>query len=208
MDALVDHADVRLLWLLTAPQRAAFSALTIAATQAFVADAQQSGDDYSWYRATMGQVQAHRDGVTVDASGLSPMLRALGKLIPASPASNNAYWLAGTRDRQLPTAAGFAVVLVRDAADVVQRLRAGRLYQRLHLWAVTKGLAMQPLNQVVERAERERSTTGAGSISLALSALVGDAAWAPVIPFRIGYPTVPATASPRRDVRDVVAATQ
>jgi hypothetical protein len=207
MDALVDHADVRILWLLTAPQRAQFSALTMAATQAFVADPQQSGDDYAWYRATIEQVQAHRDGVTVDASGLSPLLRALGKLIPASRSSNDSYWVAGTRDRQLPTAAGFAVVLVRDAADVAQRLRAGRLYQRLHLWAVTKGLAMQPLNQIVERAERERSITGAGPISRALTGMVGDPAWQPVMPFRIGYPTVAPPASPRRDVRDVLTAT-
>jgi hypothetical protein len=79
------------------------------------------------------QVQQHRDGVTVDASGLSPLLRALGKMIPSSGSSNDAYWLAGTRDRQLPSASGFAVLLVRDATDVVQRLTAGRIYQRLHL---------------------------------------------------------------------------
>jgi hypothetical protein len=118
MDALADQPDVRLQWLLTTGQRAAFSALTIAATQAFTADQQQSVDDYAWYRGTWQQVQAHRDGITVDASGLSPLMRALGKLIPANRATNGTYWLSGTRDRQLPTASGFAVLLVRDATDL------------------------------------------------------------------------------------------
>jgi hypothetical protein len=207
MDALADQPDVRVQWLLTTAQRAAFSALTIAATQAFIADLRQSGDDYAWYRGTWQQVQAHRDGVTVDASGLSPLMRALGKLVPADRATNGTYWLSGTRDRQLPTASGFAVLLVRDATDLTQRLNAGRLYQRLHLWATTRGLAMQPLNQSVERAERERSTTGPGPIGAALTALIDDPAWQPVMPFRLGYPTGPAPASPRRAIGDVLVTT-
>ncbi len=207
MDALITEPDVRVQWLLTAAQRSAFSALTVAATQAFIADPRQSADDYSWYRGTWQEVQAHRDGITVDASGLSPLFRSLGKLTPASRSTNDSYWLSGTRDRQLPTASGFAVLLVRDASDVAQRLNAGRLYQRLQLWATTRGLAMQPLNQSVERAERERSTTGPGAISSALTALVDDPAWQPVMPFRIGYPTDPAPASPRRALGDVLVST-
>ncbi|MDT7647266.1 MAG: hypothetical protein QOC75_4266, partial [Pseudonocardiales bacterium] len=204
MDALVDQPDIRVRWLVTPAQRAAFSAMTVAATRDFIADAQQASDDYAWYRATSAQIQAHRDGVSIDAGGLSPVLRSLGKLLPATVSSTNSYWLSGTRDRQLPTASGFAIVVVRDAADIVQRLNAGRLYQRLHLWATTRGLAMQPLNQVVERAERERSTTGAGAISRGLAGLVGGPDWQPVMPFRIGYSTVVAPPSPRRDIGDVV----
>jgi len=207
MDALVDGSDVRLLWLLGAAERNAFSELTITATQDFIADTQQSNDDYAWYRATGEQVQQHRDGVTVDASGLSPVLRALGKMIPSSRSSNGDYWLAGTRDRQLPSASGFAVLLVRDSSDVAQRLAAGRVYQRMQLWATVRGLAMQPLNQVVERAERERATTRPGPLSTGLARLVADPAWHPVMPFRIGYPTAPAPASPRRAVTDVLVAT-
>jgi hypothetical protein len=207
MDALVDSSDVHLLWLLDTAQRARFSDLTVAATEAFIGDTKQSSDDYAWYRGTWAQVKQHRDGVTVDASGLSPLLRSLGKVIPATRSSNDSYWLSGTRDRQLPTASGFAVLLVRDAADITQRLAAGRIYQRLHLWATTRGLAMQPLNQTIERAERERATTGPGPIGVGLAELVGEPAWQPVMPFRIGYPTAPAPASPRRDVHDVLVAT-
>jgi len=207
MDALVDSDDVHLLWLLGGAQRAAFSDLTVTATRDFIADTRQSSDDYAWYRGTGDQVQRHRDGVTVDASGLSPLLRALGKMIPSSRTSNGGYWLAGTRERQLPSASGFAVLLVRDATDVAQRLAAGRIYQRLHLWATGRGLAMQPLNQVVERAERERATARPGPLSTGLAHLVADPAWHPVMPFRIGYPTVVAPASPRRPVADVLVAT-
>jgi hypothetical protein len=207
MDAFVDGDDVRLLWLLDSAQRSAFTDLTITATQDFIADTQQSSDDYAWYRGTGNQVQQHRDGVTVDASGLSPTLRALGKMIPSTRSSNGDYWMASTRDRQLPSASGFAVLLVRDASDVAQRLAAGRVYQRLHLWATVKGLAMQPLNQVVERAERERVTSRPGPLSMGLARLVADPSWHPVMPFRIGYPTAPAPASPRRAVTDVLVAT-
>jgi hypothetical protein len=206
IDALSDQPEVRVLWLLSPAERDAFSSLTVAATEAFIADTQQSGDDYAWYRSTSSEIQAHRDGVTADAGGLSPLVRSLGKLTPATPASNNSHWLSGTRDRQLPTASGFAIVLVRDAADVAQRIGAGRLYQRMHLWATTRGLVMQPLNQIVERAEREGSTTGAGPVGRGLAGLVGDPGWQPVMPLRIGYPTTAAPASPRRPVADVVAA--
>jgi len=165
---------------------------------------EQSSDDNDWYRATWQQLQSRRDGITVDASGLSPLFRALGKVLPSSRASNSGYWLAGTRDSQLPTASAFGIVLVRDAADVAHRVDAGRLYQRLHLWAVTQGLAMQPLNQTVERAEREKVTAADPVIGRGLDQLVGDSTWQPVMPFRIGYPTVDAPASPRRSVRDVL----
>ena len=208
MDALVDATDVRLHWLTTVAERATFSTATVAATQAFIADPRQSADDYSWYRGTWSQVQDHRDGVTVDASGLTPLLGALGKMVPATQASNDQYWLTGTRDRQLPTAAAFGLLLVADPGDVVQRLAAGRLYQRLHLWATTQGLAMQPLNQLVERAERERSTAGPGPAAAALAGLVADDSWSPVMPFRVGYPTAAAPASPRRALGDVLVSTR
>jgi hypothetical protein len=204
MDALGDEPTVRIRWLLTMEQKAAFSALTVAATEAFIADVTQSTDDNAWYRGTLQQLQSHRDGITVDASGLSPLLRALGKVLPSSRSSNDHYWLSGTRDSQLPTASGFGIVSVRDAADVGQRVNAGRLYQRLHLGAVSQGLAMQPLNQTVERAERERVTSADPVIGRGLAELVGDGTWQPVMPFRMGYPTVAAPASPRRSVNEVL----
>jgi hypothetical protein len=204
MNALGDHPDVRLQWLLTPAQMEPFSTLTVAATEAFIADLRQSADDYAWYRSTRAEIQRHRDGVTPDAGGLTPLVRSLSKLIPATATSNSQYWLAGTRDRQLPTASAFAILLVKNAADVEQRLNAGRLYQRASLWATAQGLVMQPLNQIVERAERERLTTGPAEMSRGVTALIDDPAWQMVMPFRIGYPTAPAPASPRRALAEVL----
>ena len=54
------------------------------------------------------------------------------------------------------TAPAFGFISVRDLYDKAQTLRAGRLWQRMHLWATTQGVAMQPLNQPVEMVDRER----------------------------------------------------
>jgi hypothetical protein len=45
---------------------------------------------------------------------------------------------------------------VRDQDDNAQRMRCGQLWQRMHLWATVHELGMQPLNQMCERADRER----------------------------------------------------
>ena len=110
----------------------------------------------------------------------------------------------GTSAAALPTAAAFGLLLVTEPTDIGQRLAAGRVYQHLHLWATSQGLAMQPLNQLVERAERERSTRSPGLDSAALTALVADASWEAVMPFRVGYPTSAAPVSPRRAIDDVL----
>jgi len=165
MQALADRPDIRIVWLLAPGQMADFANLTVAATEAFVADTDQATDDYAWYRGSWAAVQKHKDGVTVDAAGLSPLMRSLGKLTPSTREQNGEYWVSSTKDRQLPTAAGFGIVVVPDATNLTQRVAAGRYYQRVHLWATAHGLALQPLNQSVERAERERSTTGPGEMS-------------------------------------------
>src|SRR5438477_564795 len=84
-------------------------------------------------------------GITVDASGLPPLIRAAGKLMPdQTRAQYGASWIASTRDTHVATAAAFGAVVVHDPADHAQRVRAGRVWQRLHLWATAHGLALQP----------------------------------------------------------------
>ena len=72
------------------------------------------------------------------------------------------------------------------------------------LWATTQGLAMQPLNQVVERAEREQTAGFEPESTRAIAAMLPDAGWQMVMPFRIGYPTQEAFLSPRRPAEEVV----
>ena len=54
------------------------------------------------------------------------------------------------------TAAACGVVAVPDASSNGARLQGGRLLQRVHLSATANGLALQHMNQISERADREQ----------------------------------------------------
>jgi hypothetical protein len=202
--ALADAPDVSLAWLSTDEEKALFSRLTIEATAAIIVDADQARDDFAWYRQDRAEIDRRRDGITMDAGGLGDIQRVLVRLLPpSSQATMQQGWLDATRDRQVSTAAAFGIVTVRDATDQRQRLMAGRLLQRIHLYATTKGLALQPLNQIFERADREASAKLAPVFTEAADGLSPDG-WRGVTAFRIGYPESAASASPRRPVQDVI----
>ena len=149
------------------------------------------------------QLQALKDGITIDASGISPLLRTIAKMIPVSRQQDDQGWLDNTRNIQVATAVAFGTLVVRDKQDYSQRIEAGRIWERMHLWATTQGLALQPLNQIVERAEREQSAGLARDFTKALTVLVTATSWQAVMPFRIGYPTTEALESPRRPAEEV-----
>jgi hypothetical protein len=92
---------------------------------------------------------------------------------------------------------------VRDPLDPIQRLSVGRIWQRIHLSATANGLAMQPLCQIPERIDRERSAGLPGDFTTAMSMML-PAGWHPIMTFRIGHPTGDALPSPRRPATDVV----
>jgi hypothetical protein len=160
-----------------------------------------------WFRHGWVDVHRKRDGLTLDAAALGPFVTAMAKLLPpASAETSHRYWLAATRDVQVPTSPLFGLIAVRDLYDRPQALRAGQRWQRLHLMATARGLAMQPINQPVEMVDRERELGKAPRTADALAALTGDAAWKPTFAFRAGVPTRPAAPSPRRAVEAVVLA--
>jgi hypothetical protein len=74
----------------------------------------------------------------------------------------------------------------------------------MHLWGTTQGLGMQPLNQLPERADRERQLGIEPRFGNALKALLGDEGWQVLMPFRLGYPTRVGSPSPRRPVPSVL----
>lgn len=132
-------------------------------------------------------------------------MTAVGKMMPAPSAeTNHLYWLDATRDMHVSTAPLFELVTVRALYDRIQTLRAGRLWQRIHLWATTQGIAMQPLSQPIEMVDRERELGSSSRWERALAAITGDPAWKPTFAFRAGYPLREAAASPRRSVDQVV----
>jgi hypothetical protein len=203
--ALIDEPEVRVVWFTSEADKKAFADLTIRATEAFIADLQQAADDLAWYRNDWHQLQALKDGITIDASGISPLLRAVAKIIPVSRQQDEQGWLDNTRDVQVATAAAFGTLVVHDKQDYSQRIKAGRIWERMHLWATTQGLAVQPLNQIVERAEREQSAGQVPEFAKALTALVPDTNWQALMPFRIGYPTTQALESPRRPAEEMAS---
>jgi hypothetical protein len=74
----------------------------------------------------------------------------------------------------------------------------------MHLWATLNGLAMQPMNQMTERADREVSLGIEQKFGNALRELIANPNWQALFTFRIGYPTMEALNRPRRSVQEVV----
>jgi len=205
MTKLNDEADLGIVWLTSPEEKRSFAALTVTATEAYIADTEQSIDSFKWWRGDWDALQEHKDGITIDAGGLPPLTRALGKLLPAmSREANDKFWLDGTKDPQVSTAAAFGIIVTRDHRAADQRLKAGRFYQRLNLWATSEGLAMHPINQTVERRDRELQIGIAPEIGRALDAFMPEAGWQAALPFRLGYPEKKALESPRRPAEDVV----
>lgn len=179
--------------------------LIVQATEAIIADREMIHDSQSWFRHSYDAIQEHRDGVTLDAAGMSPLMATAAKMLPPPSAeTSHQYWLQATRDVHTGTAAAYGFIAVRDLYDRARALEAGALWQRLHLWATREGLAMQPLNQPVEMVDRDRVLGKDPRTSVKLSRLTGSAAWKPTFAFRMGYPERAAAASPRRPVDSVL----
>lgn len=204
MLTLVDDENVQLSTFTSDSQ--AFTRLaeaTVQATEFIIGDSEMSRDSHAWFKHSWQQVQRDRDGPFIDTSGVSPWLRAVVKMLPPmSHARMDAGWLAGTRSSlQATPVLGF--IAVRDLYAQDQNLQAGRFWQRLHLWAVRRGLAAQPINQVVERVDRERQLGQPPVTAALLDSLTEDATWRPTFAFRMGYPTQTALPSARRGLAEV-----
>lgn len=196
---------VQVVWFTDTKVKAEFVAATVAATEAIVADPEMIADSDAWFRASDMDIEAHRDGPTLYAAGLSPFTLFLARLMPSvSPARAHQTWIDNTREIQLASAAGFGAIAVRDLYDREQALAAGRLWQRLHLTAVTLGLAMQPLNQLPERIDRERRLGKAPVTMGVLASLLREPDRRATFTFRFGWPLRSAPASPRRDLSAVL----
>ena len=202
--ALVDTSMTGLIWLDADPARSRFGRLTIDATAAIVADPEMARDDFAWYRQDWGEIQRRKDGITIDTAGLDEPMRIIVRLLPPSDRRTMQQgWLEATATRHVPTAAAFGLLSVRDRADTAQRIEAGRLFERVHLFATTHGLALQPLNQVFERIDRETTSGLTPTFTRAIQDLV-PAGQQALGAFRVGYGTTHPHLAPRRPVIDVI----
>lgn len=202
--SVADDPDVSLVWLDAEPAKGRFAELTVQATEALIADPDQSRDDFAWYRQDWAEIQRRKDGITMDTAGLSEVFRFVVRAIPPSDRTTMQQgWVDATRDRHVATAAAFGLIATRHPRDLAQRIGAGRLFQRVHLAATVRGLALQPLNQVFERIDREIDAGLEPTFAKAMTALapIGTEV---VTAFRIGHPTTTPYLSPRRPAEEVL----
>jgi len=200
LGALVTEPTVELRFLASDVDKSSFRASTIDATKAFIDDREMSRDSNSWYRQSADDILQHRDGITLDASGNGAVTRFFGKSLGRpSDATANSYWLDGTSGDQT-TASAFCILSSPAANGRDDQLRVGRVYQRMHLWAVSRGLAAQPLNQIAEMQDREETKGLPPRFATLLNDLMGSSARRAQMLFRIGYPWDDALKSPRRPI--------
>jgi len=174
-------------------------------TARLIEDAQFMEATDRWFRLTPRELMSHRDGPSLLTSGLGRLTRWLAVLAPRPSAKrSHDEWLRSTVERHLGTAPSFGILCVRDASTPSQLIAAGRLWQRLHLEATALGLGAQPLDQMLELADRARQIGRADDTEARLRGLV-DPGWLPVLMFRIGWPKQPAPASARRPLSEFVS---
>jgi len=197
--------DAKLVLLTTQADKEAFAQQTLQATKYIVADKTMAADSHRWFRGTTREMEHYRDGVTLEGVGLSPFLLRVAKMLPASSAeSAHRIWIEKTRDVQLATASLYGLLTVNDLYDQAANVQAGRLWQRLHLWATTQGLSAQPLNQLMERVDRERQRGQPPQTTAFLTGLGQQPDRQTTFAFRMGYPTQTALPVVRRALDDVL----
>ena len=187
--------------------RVRIGAMMIDAAQAVTRDRQQSRDGFELFRSSWDEIQKHKDGLTLDAQGLSALTTAVAKLLPASDRrSGDDFWLGQTRKTHTRTAAAYGVLAVRDAGENASRLVGGRLLERIHLWCTANGIALQHMNQMTERADRERQLGLPGRFGPAVEALLPGGDEQALVAFRVGYASGEdgRRRSPRRPAGEVV----
>lgn len=198
---------VHLQWITDQEEMGRFGDLVVEATEAIIADPDQAAVTPRWLRLSPEEIDRRRDGLTLDAQDMGPLMTALAKIAPPpSPEKADAHWLSATRKRHLPTARAFAVLSVGDQGDRAAQVRCGRAWQRVHLAGTGQGLALQPLNQLPERDAREQALGLEPRFGPAMEEWTGPGTDPrALLCFRVGYPrSRRAVHSPRRPISDVL----
>ena len=178
--------------------------LAAKADPALIADDEQSRDGFVWFRGHDDDVQEHRDGLVLDGQGLSPLVLGVAKLLPPSSRTDgDRFWLDQTRTVHTATAAAYGVITAPTPDDRSTQLNAGRLLQRVHLAATARGVALQHMNQITERIDRELTTGAPATFAPRLAGLLPAGA-APLLTFRVGHPERAGEPTPRRGAADVL----
>jgi hypothetical protein len=114
-------------------------------------------------------------------------------------------WIENTRTITCGTAAVFGLIMVRGRrTDHRLHVEAGRLWQRVHLDATVRGVAMQPMNHYMEVIDFGVSNGGAPVIKSGMNFGPAWDGWEPVFGFRAGYSDKVAPPSNRRPLSAVI----
>jgi hypothetical protein len=182
----------------------AFADGTRRATRLIVDDDEMLRASDAWFRYGDEEIERLRDGVTLRAQGLGALERALGGAMGRlDPKTSGDYWIARTEGVHTAAVGAYAALSTPALESREQAVRVGRLFQRVHLFCASEGVALQPLNQMAERRDREHAAGAPGPMSAALAALVPSGRHAQML-FRLGYAWDDAPPSPRRPVDWVV----
>jgi len=193
------------LYLVTGAAMKPLASLITSSTRAIIDDPDMSRDNARWFRFRQKAIDECRDGLTLDTNVTKPLKRFFAKLFPPSAARADRHWGKDTTRIHLATAPLLGMIAVRSLYDRPTSLHAGRLWQRLHLLLTARDLAAQPLNQPVERVDRERQLEQPAHTAEALARITGDPEWQPTFIFRAGYPLRAPLASPRRPIDAVIS---
>jgi hypothetical protein len=204
--AAADDLTATVRWVVEPAARQALGELLVDAAQAVADDDAMSRDGYTWFRSSESAIEAHRDGLTVDGQGLAAPVRAVARLVPslASRSMADSAWVKQTKNVHTKTASAYGVVLVEDPYARADQLAGGRLAQRVHLTATVEGVALQHMNQITERIDRDRAGGHSAGTAARLAKILGADAGRVLCLFRVGWPTRPGQASPRRAAHQVV----
>jgi len=195
---------VKVVWIEDENHRDSFFDLNTKATKELINDQEQSKASFRWLRNSWQELQAKKDGVSIDTTGISPVMRAIAKIIPpVSRESGDQYFFDAMKNLKNVTDR-VGIIVAKNNSDNTQRMQGGRYWQRMHLWGTTQGLAMQPVNQVPERIDRAHSLGEESIFNSELQRLIGESHWQALMPFRIGNPQQEALKSPRRFVSEVI----
>lgn len=153
-------------------------------------------------------VEQRRDGITLEDYGVPTPIAAVLYCLPTpvekaviAPMAKGAM---GSYAKQLTASPMFGIIAVRDRYSFNQCLQAGRLWERAHLLATSRGIAARPINEAVELIDIENAEGRPRVTEPKLAELIGDTSWQPTFMFRMGYAARSGSASPRRDLAQVL----
>lgn len=208
MNLKQDNSETKLFMFDSQQNKLKIGEAMIDATKSYLSDKGQTSVDPKWMRQSWQDIEKYKDGITTDAQGLSTFTRVIAKILPPlSTEQDNKFWLNTMINTHVRTAAAYGFITISNLLDYGQVVKAGQLYERLHLWATAKGLGMQVMNQLSERRDRELSLNLTPTFGDKLHEILGTSELHSIIQFRIGYPTIQALSSPRRPVKDVLVST-